>query len=69
MNNLKYIRAQKDHLHFTNECCECCKSKDDKDMLPVWANRLSGLIPKEYLEPDYICKTCYDLKVNELGDN
>ncbi len=59
MNNL--ILAKKDHAHFTNLCCSCRNECDDSEMIAIWENRISGLIPKEYLEPDYICKSCMSL--------
>jgi len=27
-------------------------------MIPVYVTRISGLIPKEYFEPDYMCENC-----------
>ncbi len=58
MKTKNFIKAQKDHLHFTNVCCLCHKEHDDKDMLPVWIDRPSGLDNRDYLEPDYVCVNC-----------
>jgi hypothetical protein len=69
MKNIsEYIRAQKDHMHFTNECCECGKSKEDKDMIPIWASRASGIVLKEYFEPDYMCNECDKLNGKMRGE-
>lgn len=54
----KYTLAKKDHNHFTNECCVCKNKHDDSAMVPIWVNRLSGVYPKHYLEPDYACIMC-----------
>lgn len=52
MENKNFIKAQKDHFHFTNICWQCRKIKDDSQMVPIWAER------NGYLEPDYICELC-----------
>jgi len=48
----------RDHNFFTNTCCECRRDFEDHCMIPVYVTRISGLIPKEYFEPDYMCENC-----------
>jgi hypothetical protein len=64
----EYIRAQKDHMHFTNNCCQCGQSKDDQDMVAIWASRVGGIEPKEYFEPDYMCNECDKLNGKNRGE-
>lgn len=54
----KTILKLRDHNFFTNTCCECRLDHDDSDMVPVLVTRASGLVPREYFEPEYMCQDC-----------
>jgi hypothetical protein len=66
MFNKEYVKAQKDHMHFTDLCYKCGLHREHRDIIPVWVSRLSGLVPKSYLEPDYICIYCDEKHTKEV---
>jgi hypothetical protein len=55
----KIIIKNKHHNHFTNTCFKCGHDDhDDSAMVPILVTRMSGLIPKEHFEADYMCTMC-----------
>lgn len=61
---LESIRlCDKDHNHFTSECCICGQIVDDNAIKAIKIDRRSGFDMRQYIENDYACKDCLKFKV------